>query len=34
MTGNGSPSLKSFLEELDAKAPDQIWRVRDEVDRD
>ncbi len=34
MTGNGSPSLRSFLEQLDAKAPDQIWRVRDEVDRD
>jgi len=34
MTGNGSPSLRSFLEQLDAKAPDQVWRVRDEVDRD
>jgi 2,5-furandicarboxylate decarboxylase 1 len=26
------PSLRSFLEELESKAPDEIWRIRDEIE--
>jgi UbiD family decarboxylase len=29
-----TPDLRAFLAELEAKSPDQIWRVRDEIDGD
>jgi UbiD family decarboxylase len=27
-------NLRTFLEDLEAKAPDEVWRIRQEVDRD
>ena len=29
-----SQDLRTFLAELEARSPDQVWRVRDEIDGD
>lgn len=34
MSPVAGPSLRRFLEDLEARAPEQLWRVREEVDRD